>query len=379
MEIKVVRDISELETLESSWNAAVENSNFDSVFATYEWFYSWVRNFGKDKNVRIIVCRDGDKLLGVFPLLYEQKSFMGMKVGTLRSATNLHTPKYDFIVNGNGEEIIRSVFDYINNTFDWDFIELDCIPSDSKTISMLSSLEGAAFYRVCAHYQVESPYVSLKGNWESYLRKLDAKVRKNLHYYENKAGKKGNCEVLVVRNGDELERNLLEAFEIERSGWKGDAGTAIANSSSEKGFYMDLAMMASKKGWLEIDFLLLNGEKIAFDFCLRYKDRFNALKTGYNPRFATLAPGKVLRKKILRNLFNERSHRVYDLLGEKDGWKDQWTSDTQVLSRVLVFNKKLAPIIRYKAMRLEDRFKQYLRSHSALYSLLKAAKDKFRA
>jgi hypothetical protein len=114
MEIKVVRDISELETLEGSWNAAVENSSFDSVFATYEWFYSWVRNFGKDKNVRIIVCRDGDKLLGVFPLLYEQKSFMGMKIGTLRSATNLHTPKYDFIVNGNGKEIIRSVFDFIN-------------------------------------------------------------------------------------------------------------------------------------------------------------------------------------------------------------------------------------------------------------------------
>jgi hypothetical protein len=98
---------------------------------------------------------------------------------------------------------------------------------------------------------------------------------------------------LAFRTVDPAESSCwIERFlTIESSGWKGDAGTALACSEAERGFFVEAARRGGAKGRLIIHALELDGEAIAMTVNFRAGDRVWAYKTAFDERFATFSPG----------------------------------------------------------------------------------------
>jgi CelD/BcsL family acetyltransferase involved in cellulose biosynthesis len=222
---------------------------------------------------------------------------------------------------------------------------------------------------------MESPYVTISGSWESYLSRRDKKVRRNFDYFEKKIHREGKVELVKIEGGADLSSHIADALEIEKSSWKGEEATAIVNSDDERDFYMDLAHRMSAQGRFALYFLLFNGEKIAFDYCLKYRDQFYVLKTGYNPAHAKNSPGRVLRLKILRNLHQEGIYKHYDLLGSFEKWKTEWTDSAERLCRVTVFNKKPGSIFLCNLMNASETFKKSIKRFPIAYDSLKQIRD----
>ena len=53
----------------SAWNDLVAASAADSIFLTHEWLTSWWDAFRADRELKLIVCTEGDgEVVGVIPL-----------------------------------------------------------------------------------------------------------------------------------------------------------------------------------------------------------------------------------------------------------------------------------------------------------------------
>lgn len=372
MQIEIITSVEQLEPLQREWNQAVEGSAFDSVFVSFEWFYAWLKHFASRDTMQIVIARSDGQIIGILPLLKEQKSVQAFDLKVLRSASNLQTYKYGFVLlSKERPDTLKRIIDHLSREIAWDVLRLSYVPVDAEIMTMLGNHAGNGSYKMYAETQMESPYVAMTGTWEDYLQQRNKKVRRNLDYFEKRLEKEGRVDVLTIEGGEDLERQVLAALEIEKSSWKGDQGTSIADSQQEKNFYIDLAGEMSRHGRFALYFLCLNGEKIAFDYCLKYKDRFNVLKTGYNPAYAKNSPGRVLRKKVLKKLYEEQRYRVYDLLGAQDEWKTEWTDRSAAVRQVLIFNNKPVPRFLYLSKTILTALREAIRKKPAVLRFLK--------
>jgi CelD/BcsL family acetyltransferase involved in cellulose biosynthesis len=154
-------------------------------------------------------------------------------------------------------------------------------------------------------------------------------------------------------------------FELEGSGWKRRAGTAIVSDPRSEQLYRSFAHAAAARGWLRLHLLEVGGDAIAADLSCVLGDVAFLIKTGYAEQgpMARLSPGLVLRGEAIHHYIDDGLTR-YDLGGGADRYKLRWT-DT-VLPRVTLTGFRgaaLAPFAYRKRLR----------------PLLKAARDLARA
>ena len=372
MEIEVIRDLAQLAPLRAAWNRAVESSGFDSIFLSHEWFYAWARNFAPAGSLCVVVAREADDIRGIMPLMRERRRIGPWMQSVLRSMSNAHTCKYGLVLpKEGGSDVLEAMLGHLSRHGGWDLMELTHLPASSDSITFLKRACGKVAFAMRDEVQMESPYVEITGTWEDYLDARNGKVRKNWDYYERRMQKEWSVDLTEIAGGAGAEQAVIEAFEIEESSWKGTAGSAINRTSAVASFYLDLAREMNARDNFRLYFLSLNGARIAFDYCLLYRETFNVLKTGYNPSYAKYSPGRVLRKSVLRGLFQKGSHRTYDLLGARDAWKEEWTQAVQPLLRVQMYNRTPIAVVRYAAGTFVDGSKETLRRHPALHAAAK--------
>jgi hypothetical protein len=73
-------------------------------------------------------------------------------------------------------------------------------------------------------------------------------------------------------------------------------------------------------------FLKVGGVRIAVRIALLFQNKLYMLKAGYDPQYASYAPGHVLSMKILEEAWRLRFDEV-DFLGDAERWKLDWATD----------------------------------------------------
>jgi CelD/BcsL family acetyltransferase involved in cellulose biosynthesis len=135
----------------------------------------------------------------------------------------------------------------------------------------------------------------------------------------------------------EAQSGALERFyQLERSGWKGREGTAIACSPVTRQFYDEIAVEAERFGYLTLYFLELNGRAIAGQFGVTYGGRYFMPKLAHDEQFDQYSPGHLLVDAILRDCA-ERGVTEYDYLGPDHEWKLRWTNTVRPHTSFFVY------------------------------------------
>jgi CelD/BcsL family acetyltransferase involved in cellulose biosynthesis len=181
-----------------------------------------------------------------------------------------------------------------------------------------------------------SPYIDLAGSWEEFEAALSRRRRANIRRRWRRLEERGEVTVELVDGTERLDAVLAEAYGIEAAGWKGEGGTAIASEHETESFYGALARWASERGWLRIWFLRLDGRALAFAYCLVQGGVLYGLKVGFEPDARPFAPGTLLTREMLVSAFADGLDR-YELLGQPDPYKLDWTDDIHDLTRLQVF------------------------------------------
>lgn len=326
LRVEVVSDYAALLELKPAWDDLVERAGVEHPFLSHEWTTTWWECFGAGKELRVLLVRDGARLVGLAPLMRSDARMYGLRVRRLGTLYNPHVPRSDFVIARGAQGACRALWrELCGAERGWDMLELCQLPSDSPALAELPALARADGFLTGVWRASDSPYLPVAGSWADYLGRLRAKHRSNLRNRLRRLGQLGEVKLEVVCSADELARALEDGYGLEAAAWKGEAGTAIAARPELRLFYTRLAERMARGGRLRLHFLTLDGRRIAFGYSLLHRDRLYLLKPGYDPEYAHLSPSGLLLHKVLQDAFDRRLAE-HDFLGVDDAWKLEWTS-----------------------------------------------------
>jgi CelD/BcsL family acetyltransferase involved in cellulose biosynthesis len=353
--VSVVSDYESLLALKPVWNAVVEEARVGHPFLRHEWACTWWESFGAGHELHVLKVNAGSETVAIAPLMLSRARIYGVPVRRLGFMANAHTPRCDFVIGHRFAGAYRAIWDHLRNIAGrWDVLELCQVPSGSSTLDELAQLAAQDDFRVGVWHSGNSPYIPLCGSWESYDRGLKRKHQGGrsfpafLRNRIKRLSALGTVAVEEVSALDCMAAALEDGFRIEAAAWKGRAGSAIGSHQELRRFYTRLGEHAVEHGWLRLQFLTVNGRRIAFAYTLCAERKLYLLKPGYDPAYARYSPSKVLCYLVLQNAFAS-GLAEYDFLGEADDWKLEWAKDVRPHYWLYVFPNRLRPTLLHTA------------------------------
>jgi CelD/BcsL family acetyltransferase involved in cellulose biosynthesis len=313
-----------IDLLATEWEQLAQNLRANP-FLRPGWVSAWWRAYGVGR-LQVLAAYQNGRLAGVLPL----RRFCGV----LSSTTNLESPLFGFLAANEAaaETLAQALFSANARR-----IVLSQLPSSDVGVSLTHTAAKAMGYQVFADSIQRSPYVVVnETNWDAYQSGLSKNLRKDLRRSKRRLEQEGRLTFEVCDGTENLDHLLKEAFRMEGSGWKEDEGTSINARPATRRFYTEVAHWAAEQGWLRLVFLRLDGRAIAADYCIEYERVHYALKTGYNPAYASFAPGKILQNLTLARAFSE-GLAIYAILGDFEPWKQRWTNSYYDLQSLRIF------------------------------------------
>jgi len=199
----------------------------------------------------------------------------------------------------------------------------DAFGSGALQVGVLEREDGSAAAlpmasrRLLVEEAHTSPIVETVGALDAYAASLGSTLKRR----RRKLEREHEVSLRLDDGADRLDEALARGFEIEASGWKTRAGTAILSAPHTRAFYSAIAHAYSERGELVLGTLCVDGREIAWHLTLRRGPRLYMLKTGYLEEAGKLAPGLIAHLLTIERCFADPSIEAYELLGAAERWK----------------------------------------------------------
>ena len=316
-----------------------------------EWFASWDAAYLEADQQPLEI--DG------IALLDETARLGAFKYRHRRARTNVHTPAFDVTSEVATDLATRLVGDGIA------VVTLDYLPEGSSLIAA-----AAAWRRY--HVQVEpharAPAADCRGPYADWLARRSKRVRLRWPRMIGHVTETLGLRYQSFDRFDDLPGLLPQLFAVERSGWKGRSGTAIACSAADTQFYTTLAYRAATAGALRVVTLCDGDRIVAFEYALVGGDRLYVLKVGYDEAYEEASIGHVLATLHIRDCCADPRIAWYDKLGNgmtPAAYKLRYSDTVDTLYRVTLYASgwrgrmvRLHDKARRLAKRLRDRWRE---------------------
>ena len=318
-----VEEIESVADVREEWDALADRVGA-TPFLRPGWFEAWAAAFAAGP-VRVLAVREGERLAAVIPFVARR--------GAVLSPTNWHTPAFGIVAESDGarEAVARALLARRAARVDIAFVD-----AANPTLDPLREAATARGHTVVERVAMRSPYVPLEGDFDGYRESLPRKLRKELGRLGRRLADEGTVEYAFEDGSERLDELLDEGFAVEGSGWKSEAGTAIASREDTRRFYRDVARWAAGRGTLVLAFLRLDGRPLAFDMCIEDAGAIHVLKGGFDVDYRRFGPGTLLTATSI-----ERAYSLglgsYELLGADDEYKRVWTSSVRERLRFQAF------------------------------------------
>jgi len=165
--------------------------------------------------------------------------------------------------------------------------------------------DGSAFFHTASTYQRATQAVT-------------AKFKSNLRRRNRIAEQSAPLSHRTYRWGSELGEAFDVFLEIEASGWKGAASSAIRCQPALLSFYQALLREFAARDACIISLLWHGDRPIAGQFCLRIGRTLNILKVGFSEAHANFAPGILLLERMIQQSCDDPGIDVLHLVNEPE-------------------------------------------------------------
>ena len=174
------------------------------------------------------------------------------------------------------------------------------LPTDIGTGVGLLAAMRARGWEVGTVASFERPVLDRRADHDAFLAGHPHRGRfKDLRRRTRRLGEEGIVSYAVATHGPALAA-LVEAFlDLERAGWKGEAGTAMACRRDHAALARALFAASHGPVGVRADALNLDGRPIAVSLALVGEGTATLLKTAYDEAFRAHAPGLLLEAEIV--------------------------------------------------------------------------------
>ena len=302
LKVKTLHSLAEFVQHAEQWNRLWGSSGAYEATSRSEAIALWVGNFKATSDFRAVVVESTTgEFLGAIAFIVQSEC--GLKKLTLTTDEWINCGELMISSEGNSKEIISLIVSQLKQ--EADVIEFDRIQFDApRWRTFASCLKDAGQGFEISRIQ-HVGMIDIGDDWDKYFQCLSGNHRSAVRRSEKKIRKNGDVQLLRFWNPDDadLRHWMSRAFEIEHRSWKGANGSSILASGMDE-YFMQEAINARDAGMLELWFLVLDGQPIAFEYCHLVKGNCHSYKIGYDESFKAFGPGRQLRKMQLEYLSN---------------------------------------------------------------------------
>ncbi|GJD96571.1 GNAT family N-acetyltransferase [Methylobacterium iners] len=159
----------------------------------------------------------------------------------------------------------------------------------------------------------ERPVLHRRGDHEAFLKDHPNRGRfKDLRRRQRRLADAGTIDLDTVTDGPALTEAVESFLTLERAGWKGEAGTALACRPDHAAFARALFARGDGPVQARADILHRGGKPLAISLALVAGGTACLLKTTYDEEERSNAPGLVLEAEIVRLLHETAFAKTLD-------------------------------------------------------------------
>ncbi|MGH1589358.1 GNAT family N-acetyltransferase [Methylobacterium phyllosphaerae] len=165
---------------------------------------------------------------------------------------------------------------------------------------MLSAMRGRG-WAIGTVAEFERPVMDRRSDHAAFLTDHPNRSRfKDLRRRARRLAETGAVACVSATDGADLARLVAAFLDLERDGWKGEAGTAMACRPEHAAFARALFTATPGPVGVRADALTLDGRPIAVSLALVNGGTATLLKTAYDEGLRSHAPGLLLEAEIVR-------------------------------------------------------------------------------
>lgn len=333
IQLTSLTSFEEFQSVKPEWSTFIGRYFGDAYYLDHEWLSQWWQCYALHADVYIFMVYKNNELAGLVPLMIQKDNFGGFpvrKLGFLGSGFG----KEDFPLISDHEEILSHLFAELRKKAKWHiaiFRRLN--PEESRrfeTVDQVFKIEDR---------DVVNPVIELQGSYDDYFNARSGNFRANYRKKTKRINSWGKAEFRHVRSGD-LAELLKNIEDICGDSWQAESGYQLAASEEGRTFLKALLGNFLERNILDISFIYLDEEPIAYLLGARIKNVYYAIETAYKQRAFDASPGMLLHLNVLEKLYEEGDVKKMDL-GYDAPYKRKWTEDNRPEKYLELYGKGL--------------------------------------
>ncbi len=347
LSIRVVGTLEEFGNLEDQWSSLLAQTSSNNIFLTWEWLYTWAKNYLGRNTLFILLIYEGSQVVGIVPFYIRKARYY--RILNLRQIEFLGTGEVcssylDFIVQEKErKQVIQKVYDYLYGDAKglWDILYLAEVPVESISIDALYEIaqEEGKMIEIADH--TCCPMIKLNRDVEDFLKGISGNERYNLRRKSKRLQQLGHVEYYRASLNGDIQKEMESFVELHQMRWEQKGLGGCFESQRFLEFHREVSSVFSEKGWARMDFLILDGEKLAGIYGYTYNGRYYFYLPALNPHlFPEVSPGVLLLYHCIRVAIQERCSE-FDLLQGSADYKMAWASGIRRSATLRLYNRRI--------------------------------------
>ena len=360
--VEKVTTRADFAALESEWNELLCHSASNAITLTHQWLLTWWDVFGQDRELNLIVVREGELLIGIAPFLRRAVRRFGLPFRRLEFLASgederdeICSDYLDFLLRTEHEEAaLGAILDSVLNENDWDEMVLTDIAGESPHLALLQKLTATRGLKMETTREQMCIFVALPATREQLLAGVSGQNRKRIAKDRRTFAQNG-ARVQKIETLKEWQANFEVLVNLHQSRWisRGEPGSF----SSEKflRFHRELAPRMIAQNWLQLWILWQNDQPLAALYDFVYNRKIFYYQSGMAPENGAIrSPSLLLRDFALEDAIGAGLTECDFLKGEIGSYKFGWGGQTRPIVQVRLARGGAREAVFQRADRLKN-------------------------
>ncbi len=344
IQIRLIESDDAFAQLATAWEELQRDAAVTSVFETFDWQYLWWRNYGKERELKLLVASVDGALVGILPLYLETVPIAGAPVRQLRFVgTGGDTSPDDLgpvLAKGQETEVARAFADEVLRIPGWDVMLLDDMQPENAFVAAMTEQAGAAHLAHRAGRSERITFLSLPSTFDGWLKSLSGDRRYRVRNIRKKVNAAHPTRFVVWQDAATLDEGIATLIRLHIKRWGGTTEHRSFASPAYIDFHTAVMTACFKRDRLRLYGLELSGAMVAMFYFYKFRDRVYLMQSGYDPEHSRSKPGLVLLGYIVEHAIGE-GHAVLDFLRGDHQYKDELATGERETVYLRVFRPTL--------------------------------------
>jgi CelD/BcsL family acetyltransferase involved in cellulose biosynthesis len=296
-------DAHEIVQYTEHWTALCKRTIEDNVYYMPQYALSLLNSVDSGFEVQFVTIWQGSEMIGLLPVIKNKRCFRG-----IRPIGQAWISPYTFngmplIDQTDPVGIAGAMIDCLGELGHGDWLLKDIYSKGPTAEAFRQALDGRNLaWSATRSYNRASMGKSISYK-ELFEKQVPPKRRKDLRRNDRRLRDLGTVTYEIHEKGEGLKKAVEAFLELEKGGWKGAKGTALACDKKSLQFAKE-AFVSEGSAKTRVDLLLLDGKPIAAGVIVFAGDTAFTIKGAYNEEYRNYSVGLLLELEVAKSFLD---------------------------------------------------------------------------